>query len=116
MAEQKAKTLPCGISEAQLKQWKNEHGEDNIHVVEVPRIDDEGTGNYEGIFRKPDMSIISAASKYAESDPIKAGEILYENCKLKVDPEMDAKPEIKASTFAQLMKMFKVREAKIKKL
>ncbi len=98
--------------EAQIKRWKAKYGE--VNQITVP-IDDEGN-TVTAYFRKPDLNIIAAASKFAETDPIKSGLILFENCWLGGDETIKQDDEAKLSAIKSLGKLFKVRDAEIKKL
>lgn len=100
------------VSEAQLNIWKEEHG--NVFEIEAP-VDDKGT-TVKGYFRKPDLSTLGAASKYAESDPIKSGLILLQNCFLGGDNAFRNNDEVKFSAIVAINGIFKVREAKVKNL
>lgn len=98
---------------AQIKKWKQDHGE--VHQIDVP-LDDEGKKIATGYFKKPNLEIMSAAAKYAESDPVKSGSVLFENCWLDGDQQLKNNDEAKLSAIAQLGQLFKVRAASIKKL
>ncbi len=104
--------LPCGITEAQLKQWKKEFGENSIKLISIP-VDGQ---TISGVFRKPDKTVMSAALTVGGQDALKIGEIIYDNCKLVVDPEMDAVDEIKVSAFLKLTQEFKIYQAEVKNL
>lgn len=106
-------TYPGGITEAQIKQWKARWGE--VHQVEVP-VDDTGREKLTGYFKKPSLEIISASARFAESDPIKSGTVLFENCWLGGDEALKTNDEARVSCMKVLGKLFRVREATIKKL
>jgi hypothetical protein len=99
-----------GVTPAQINAWKAKHKE--VYAIAV---DDEGK-ELVGIFKKPDMATISAASRFASSDPVKSGEILFESCWLGGDIELKELDELKVSCFGKLAELFKVKEATIKKL
>ncbi len=104
---------PGGVSEAQIKQWKGRWGE--VHQVTVP-LDDEGKNFGYGYFKKPNLETISAAGKFTETDPIKSGTIIFENCKLWISDEIKESDEAKLSCIGRVGQLFKVRAATIKKL
>lgn len=111
--QQTSANYPAGVTEAQIKQWKARWGE--VHLVEVP-ADDEGKTKLYGYFKKPSLDIISASARFAESDPIKSGTVLFENCWLGGDETLKENDEARLSCMKALGKLFKVREAIIKKL
>lgn len=96
----------------QIKQWKAEHGE--VHQVEIP-LDDEGNTAV-AYFKKPTLDILSASAKYAETDPIKSGNIMFESCWLGGDERIKSSDEAKLGAIQVVAKLFKVRVATIKKL
>lgn len=109
--EAEGEALPLGVTPAQLKRWKAEHGE--VHLIDVPM--EEGEVLY-GYFKKPTLEVISATARFAESDPIKGVLVLFEGCKLKIDPGMEQISEAKIAAAKRLMPLFKIRTAGIKKL
>ncbi len=99
------------ISQAQIKRWKAQYGD--VYAIEVKLDEQEKAVGY---FRKPDLNIIAAASRFVESNPIKTGEILLENCWLDGDDLIKTDDEAKMGVMTQLGKLFKVKEAEVKKL
>lgn len=100
------------VLEAKIKQWKNQYGE--VHQVDVP-LDDEGNSAV-AYFRKPDLNMISAASKFIKTDPIKSSVILFNSCWLDGDAIIKDNDEAKMSACQQIGQLFRVRTATIKKL
>lgn len=101
------------ITEAQIKQWKKQWGE--VFAIEVP-LDDESKKKAIGYFKKPTLDTIKVSSKYIESDPIKAGEVVFTNCWLGGDDIIKDNDEAKMSAMQQVSSLFKVRQATLKKL
>lgn len=102
------------MTDAKIKQWKSRWGDGNIHEVTVP-IDEEG--NLAKCYvRKPDLATLSASAKFAETDPMRAGMILFENCWLEGDEIIKELDEAKLSVIKVLGGLMKVYEATIKKL
>lgn len=103
------------VTDTQIKQWKKKYGE--VHLVTVP-LDDEGKKGKVaiGYFHKPSLETISAAGKFADDDPIKSGMIIFDNTLLSADPELTSSDEAKISAIQAVSELFKVRQAKIKKL
>ncbi|MGE0635988.1 MAG: hypothetical protein AB7P01_06085 [Bacteroidia bacterium] len=110
MADPKTK-LPGGVTQAQLDKWKKEHGE--VKEVEVP-LDDTGKNTVTCFVKKPNIDILGAAAAVAETDPMKSGLILFDNCYLGGDPETKGNEEVKMSVIVALKSMFRVRVATIK--
>lgn len=102
------------ITAAQIKQWKAKYGE--LYQITTP-LDDTGKKTATGIFRKPDLKIIAAASSHFDAEPLKAGEIIFKNCWVGGDEEIYAtNDEAKMSVMAQLGNLFKVRTSSLKKI
>lgn len=102
------------ITEAQIKQWKEKFGE--VFQIETP-LDDKKKEVAISFYKKPNLKIISMASQFAEKDPIKVGEIIYQNCLLGGDKEtLDSNDEARLSVIRELGQLFKVRTSTIKKL
>lgn len=111
MSTAEKKNLPGGVTELQLNKWKSQYGE--VKLISVP-LDDEGKNHAHGYFRKPDLDIIAAASKFAQDEPFKSGNVLFENCFLGGDPEIKNDDECKMSAIVAMKGIFKVRVAVIK--
>lgn len=107
---EKKELLPGGVTAAQINAWKKQHKE--VYKVSV---DDDGK-LVVGYFKKPDLAVISAASRFAKSDPVKSGQIIFESCWLSGDVELKEVEELQASCFGKLAELFKLREASLEKL
>ena len=103
--------LPGGVTQAQIDKWKSQHGE--IKQIVIP-LDDLGKNNAHGYVRKPDLDVISAANRFSDTDPLQAGQILFENCFLGGDPEISQNQEAKMSAMTAISQLFKIRKAEIK--
>lgn len=99
------------LNELQINTLKEKHKD----IFEISVTDDEGK-THSAVFRKPDLKVISAASKYAETDPIKSSMIVFDNCWLEGDIEIKESEELKLSVVQELGKLFKVYQATVKKL
>jgi hypothetical protein len=95
----------------QIKEWKNRYGE--VHLIEVPTDDVEPLKGY---FKKPNLDTLSASAKIADSDPVRAGMVMFENCWLGGDDAIKTNDEAKLSCIKALGTLIKIREASIKKL
>lgn len=100
------------VTPEQINHWKNQHSVDVIHEISVP-LDDEGEKKAIGYFKKPDLKTIQASEKFAVSDPIKSGIVLFDNCYLGGDTFND---EAKMSAIQELSGFFKIRTAAVKNL
>lgn len=107
--------LPLEIGQPQVDEWKRLFK--GVSLITVVKTDEKGEEKkYFGYFRRPDLKILSAAGTFADSDPIKSGEVMFANCKLKCDPEMIEDDEIRMSTIIKLNGIFKIHEAEVKNL
>lgn len=101
--------------EIQINEWKNKYG--SVYAITIPGNTDDGEkDSFTGYFRKPNLKIISASSRFANDNPVKSGEILFENCWLGGDQEIKDNDELKLTAITKINELFKVREADIKKL
>ena len=101
------KRLPDGVTEEQLTQFVRKHGK--VYPVRVPK---DGT-THVGLFRKPTLTDMSAAASVGSSNPMAAGELLFNSCKLAVDPAMDQDDEVKVAAINGVSKLFRVLEAEV---
>ncbi len=101
------KRLPEGLAEEQLTQLVRKHGQ--VYPVRVPK---DGLVHV-GLFRKPTLADMSAAASVGTGNPMAAGELLYNTCKLAVDPALDSDDEVKLSAINAVSKLFKVLEAEV---
>jgi hypothetical protein len=99
-------------TEAQIKQWKKEFKE--IYAIEVI-MDDEGTQAI-AYFRKPTLDTITAADKFMKEDPLKGGDVLFENCWIGGEETIKGNDEARLSCMKHLGKLFQVKVSKLKKL
>lgn len=101
------------ITEAQIEQWKLRWK--HVFQIDIP-IDEASDERITCYVKKPSLDTLSASMRFAESDPLKSGLILFENCWLGGDERIKEDDDLKLSVISQLSKMVKVREAEIKKL
>lgn len=102
-----APRLPMGMDPEQVRELVRKHG--TVYPVSVRK--DEVT--YTGLFKKPTLSIMSAAASAAGSDPLRSGEVLYKNCKLVADPEMDTDEEVHLAAIGGVNRLFRLLEAEV---
>lgn len=106
----KTTTLPEGITDADVAQFKRTHG--SVHRIAVP-VDGKV---YVGIFKKPDLSILSAAASVGAGDPIASAELVYNSCKLAADKAMDEDAEVHVAAMGAVGKLFRQLEAEVGEL
>ena len=105
--------LAGGVTEANIAAWKEQYK--NVFEIKVP-TDDTGKNHAIGYFKKPDLDIIAASAKFAETDPIKSGIVVFDNCWLGGDETMKNDDECKISAISALNDLFKIRLAEVKNL
>lgn len=98
--------LPEGVTEEKLKQLTAKHG----IVYPIRQVD--GDKVYRGLFRKPNLADMSAASSYG-NDQIAAGRMVYESCKLAVDPGVEDNDEVLLAFIKSVNKLFRSLEAEV---
>lgn len=90
--------------------FKAKYGE----VHEVKSVKDGET--HFTYVKKPDLSIISAAAKYADSDPVQSGVIMFNSTRIGGSEAILEDAEMKLGVIQYVGKIFKVVEAEGKKL
>lgn len=90
--------------------FKAKYGE--VHEIKSVR-DDETHYTY---VRKPDLTIISASAKHAESDPIYSGTLMFNSTRIGGSETVVEDAEMKLGVIAYIGQIFKVVEAEGKKL
>lgn len=100
------KRLPDGVTEEQLKKLVAKHG--NVYPVRQK----DGDVTYVGLFRKPNLTDMSAASSFG-NDQIAAGKLVYENCKLVVDPGMEENEEVLLAAIKAVNGLFRNLQAEV---
>lgn len=100
------KTLIGQATEEQLAHWKALHRD--IYQIEV-----DGSVCY---LKKPDRTTMKAVASVGTNDPIRANEILLENCWLGGDETIKTDDEKFFGVSSQLVKLIEIKEAELKKL
>jgi len=108
MSEQK---IVGEASDAQIKKWKSQTSE--VHEI---RVKDEEENIHVCYVKKPDLDIIGASAKHAESDPVLSLLIMFNSTWLGGSEKIQTDDEMKLSAMKSIKTIFKVREAEIKKL
>jgi hypothetical protein len=99
-------------TDAQIKIWKAKHK----HIYEIEVLVGDENEKATGYFKKPDLKVISAAAKFADSDPIRSGMIMFNECVLEADERISEDDEAKLAVVEQLGKLFRRKVATIKKI
>jgi hypothetical protein len=94
----------------EIKDLKAKHGE--IHEITSKK---EGKTHFTYV-KKPDLAIISAAAAYAEADPVKSGEVMFNSTRVAGSDEVTTDGEMKLGVIAYIGSIFKIVEAEGKKL
>lgn len=97
-------------SATEITALKAKHGE----VYEATSIkEDKKHFTY---VKKPDLQVISAAAAYAESDPIKSGEVMFNSTRVAGSEEVVEDAELKLGVIKYIGTLFQIVEAAGKKL
>lgn len=97
---------------SRIEAWKKKHG-----AVYRVTTTDEKTSELDFYLIKPDMIIMSAVLKVADSDPLKSTQILFQNCLLNKENEHYVDDvDVMMSISPHLELLIEQREATIKKL
>lgn len=97
------KQLPDGVDGVELKKLEAKHGP--LKTITVNRDGKPVVG----LFKKPTLAILGAANATSK-DEFAMGQFLYENCKVKVDPEMDEDDEVKLAAIRGVGQLFRLLE------
>lgn len=96
----------------QIAAWKLKHPSG---VWAVITTDDDGNAHVTYV-RKPDIQVLGAAAKYAESDPVKSGEIMFNSLRLGGSEAVAEDAQMLMAAVGKIGELFKLREAELKKL
>lgn len=91
---------------AEIAVWKREHGD--VYQVTVG-----GSACY---LKKPDRTTLKMVAAVGGSDPVRANEVLLENCWLGGDESVKTDDEKFFGVSAKLAELVTVKEAELKKL
>lgn len=96
----------------QITQWKK-HNTD-VFEIEVAITETEKAYYYA---KKPSFAIVLLAEKAIEKDEMEtAVSILYNNCLIYADKEIENNEEAKIGVYTKLATLFEIKQATIKKL
>ncbi len=97
-------------TKAEITAFKAKYGE--VHEIKSVK---NGKTHYTYV-RKPDLNIISAAAKYADSDPVQSGTIMLNSTRIGGSEAVLDDAEMKLGVIQYIGQIFKVVEAEGKKL
>ncbi len=100
------------ITDAELDALKAKNGE--VFEITIP-VDDEQKEYSVGYLKKPARNIIGVVSGIAASNPLKASEIMLENCWLAGDERIKTDDQLFMSASELLGQLMIIRHGEIKK-
>lgn len=103
----KAKEMPEGLTEADVKKLVMQHGQ--LYPITVKKDGRRITG----LFKKPTLSIMAAANAGGGADLVKVGTIVFNSCKVHVPAEMESDDEVKLAALNKVGGLFRVLEAEV---
>ncbi|WP_075341769.1 hypothetical protein [Tenacibaculum agarivorans] len=111
VADKTVKVIDGNITESQLYAWKNKFGK----LIKVEGENDEGEPRF-AYFRKPTMATRAAVLQTSKADEFKALEVLFKNCYLGGDEEVEQDDDLKLSMITAFADLTQPKEAKAKKI
>lgn len=99
------------LEQQEIDRLKSIHAE--LYCIKVK--DDDGNTHL-AYCKKPNLEVISAAAKHAQTDPVKSGLIMYNSCVLEASNGIATQDDLKMSVIGKIGQIFKVREAELEKL
>lgn len=102
------KEMTGQLTEAEINRLKAQHGK----IYEITAEDDGE--QYVAYFRRPDMGTLSAMTKMAKTDEIKASQILLENCFVGGADTVKSDTSLFMATVGELSKIVGAAKATIK--
>ncbi len=94
------------ITEEQIQNWKQKHGE-------IFKIDVEDKTCY---LKRPSRKALSFASQVGAKDPLKFNEIILKDCWIDGDEEIQVDDTLFLSASSKLAELIEVKEASLVKL
>ena len=101
-----APVAPNAVSAEQIEAWKKKHGKVFCYTV-------DGEDVY---FRQPDRKVIASAGVYAEKDPMKYAEYVFNNCFLGGNKELLNDDSVFYGLAKVIDKLVAVKEGELKNL
>lgn len=101
----KKMVLPQGVTPDELKKLTAQHGP--LFPVTVRSGDKALTG----LFKKPKLEVIALAA--TKNDPVSQGKLIFNTCKVVIDPEMETIDEAFAKALGLVANLFQVWEGEV---
>ncbi|MCQ2319455.1 MAG: hypothetical protein MJZ90_11145 [Bacteroidales bacterium] len=111
----KAIKLPEGVTEADIKAFKEKYGHNKVMLASLP-LDDDGDEFLDVIITVPTRKVISEFEKWVDKNPDKAKEIMVNACLLTGKERVKADDGLFLGAFDAISKVMPVRTAIIKNL
>jgi len=111
--EEKA-VLPSGVTDEQVKAWKQKYGDDKLRLVDLKKND--AGERLSIVMHVPDRVVIGEFEKWSDSNPNKAKEILIKGCALTGIDDIMANDMLFLSAFNACSKLIPRAESEIKNL
>lgn len=105
---EKTPKLPKSVTPEELKKLVAKHGKGKV----VPLQAESDGKTYVALVKKPSLMIIDAGTSESRTadggvDPMKLIDFVWKNCKLAVDPEIEADDELLAGARTACFSLFK---------
>lgn len=115
MNKHKDKTIQAGLlTDEQRAMYKSKHGEENLLVLAMKN--DEGVSIEHFVFKKPTMKTLSGFARYEQEDPIRAGQIVFNDCLVHGDTQAVNDPERFLAIMPKLERLMTPRLVEVEKL
>lgn len=102
-------------TDAEIAKWKKDFGE--VFQIDVNMDQDNPDDIAYAYAKKPNLEVIQAAQQYYDNNgSMKANEVLYNYCIVKVDDRISNSDEARLGVMIQVAGLFQMKAAKIKKL
>lgn len=99
-----------GLTQREIDRLKKQHGK-----LTLITVNDENDQEVHFWFKKPDMRVMSATAKVAQSDPMQAAQIFATNCIVKGDVTLLDDVDIFSSISEPIMELVETRAVEVKK-
>jgi len=107
--------LPEGVTEEQIKAWKERYGAKKVKIATLP-LDDDNVETMDIIVRVPDRKTMGEFEKWVDRSPNKAKEILINACVLTKREEVKANDDAFFAAFDAISELIPIRKATLKNL
>lgn len=109
--DNKEEPIYGGLTPNKIEQLKRKHNTKNVFCITANR----GAEELHFWFRKIDMTVLSAASKFITSDPLHAGQIIFDNTLILGEKSYKNDVDVFPAVCEQLMSTIETATATVKK-